>query len=390
MPQRFDTIKILDLLSMITEDLDIDTVERRFFDLASQVFPFDRLALFFVKHKISVLQGKLNQGFADGEIESLKIPVSRDFVITSPLITGVPIWNQAIAADPYVKALGLTNFAIIPVINRKRVSCWEVTACHKTTCPAYGNRWLRCWLVADRQCSSALGISDTQNNPKCAACPVYHEGRVDCVEGVLLVDNSRSGEQISDDTVMILSLIGNTVGAAINNTKNFQRTLLDSIQDDLTSIPNRRYFNERLVDELERVNRYPKETASLIMVDIDFFKNVNDSYGHQAGDSVLVWFAGFLSSQLRKSDIVARYGGEEFTILLINTPKIRAVEVAEELRRDIEEQSGSGTKGIAITASFGVATFGEDAISAQGLIAKADKALYSAKAQGRNRVCQAG
>lgn len=387
---RFDTIKILDMLSMIHEDLDIDTVERRFFDLASQVFPFDRLALFFVKHKKSLLQGKLNHGFADGTVEAMNIPVSREFILTSPLITGIPVWNQAVDSDPYIKALGLTNFAIVPVINRKRVSCWEVTACRHSSCPAYGNRWLRCWLVSDRHCSTGQDITETQKQQKCLTCPVYQEGRVECVEGVLLVDNSLTGEQISDDMVMILSLIGHTVGAAINNSKHFQRTLLDAIQDDLTSIPNRRYFNERLVDELERVTRYPKEPASLILIDIDFFKNVNDNYGHQAGDSVLVWFAGFLSSQLRKSDVVARYGGEEFAILLINTPKTRAVEVAEELRRDIAAQSGSATQGIEVTASFGVATFGDDAITVDGLISKADKALYSAKAQGRNRVCQAG
>lgn len=384
---RFDTIKILDMLSLIHEDLDIDTVERRFFDLATQIFPFDRLALFFVKHKKGVLQGKLSQGFTANEIENLNIPISRDFILSSPLITGIPIWNQTIDSDPYIKGLGLTNFTIIPIINRKRVSCWEVTACRQTTCPAYGNRWLRCWLVSDRQCSTGQGVSDEQKHQKCLACPVYQEGRVDCVEGVLLADNSLSEKPISDDTVMILSLIGHTVGAAINNSKHFQRTLIDSIQDDLTSIPNRRYFNERLVDELERVNRYPKEPASLIFIDIDFFKAVNDTHGHQAGDAVLVWFAGFLSSQLRKSDVVARYGGEEFAILLINTPKVRAIKVAEELRHGIETHSGPATKGIKITASFGVATFGDDAINVDGLIAKADRALYSAKAQGRNRVC---
>lgn len=387
---HFDTIKILDMLSLIHEDLDIDTVERRFFNLTKEIFAFDRLALFFVKHKKNLLQGKLNHGFAEGQIEALNIPISRDFIFTSPLITGMPIWNQTVNADPHVKALVLTNFAIIPVINRKRVSCWEVTACRQTKCPAYGNRWLRCWLVSDSQCSTGQDITEAEKLLKCQSCPVYQEGRVDCVEGVLLVDNSPSGSPIADDTVMILSLISHTVGAAINNSKSFQRTLIDSIQDDLTSIPNRRYFNERLVDELDRVTRYPQEPASLIMVDIDLFKNINDNYGHQTGDAVLIWFAGFLSSKLRKSDLVARYGGEEFSILLINTSKKHALEVAEELRRDIETQSGSGTEGIKVTASFGVATFGEDAITVEGLISKADKALYSAKAQGRNRVCQVG
>jgi len=389
MPIRVDTLKILEMLPLIYEDLDIDTIERRFFALTTEIFTFDRLALFFVKHRKGLLQGKLSHGFTPGEIEALNIPLSTDYIFTSPLITGIPVWNQIIESDPYVKDLGLTHFAVIPVINRKRVSCWEVTACKEHQCPAYGNRWLRCWLISDNKCSTGHDVTPEQKRQKCEACPVFLEGNADCVEGVLLVDNSISGKAISDNTIVVLSLIGHTVGAAINNSKRFERTLRISIKDDLTGIHNRRYFNERLVDELERVNRYPKEPLSLVMIDIDFFKQVNDKHGHQFGDSVLIWFAEFLSATLRKSDVVARYGGEEFAILLINTGKTQALEVADDLRRRIESLSIAST-GIAITASFGIATFGEETTSVDSLVAKADKALYAAKAQGRNRVCLAG
>ena len=384
----FDTLKILEMLSLIYEDLDINTVERRFFALTSEIFPFDRLALFFVKHRKGLLQGKLSQGFPPGRIESLNIPLSSEYIFTSPLITGIPIWNQVIDSDPVIKDLGLTNFAVIPVINRKRVSCWEVTACQENDCPAYGNRWLRCWLVSDSKCSTGLDLSPHQKRQKCEACPIFHEGNADCVEGVLLVDNSISGRTISDNTVMVLSLICHTVGVAINNSKRFERTLRISIKDDLTGIHNRRYFNERLVDELERVSRYPDEPVTLMIMDIDLFKNVNDCHGHQMGDTVLIWIAGFLSAKLRKSDVVARYGGEEFAILLINTGKALALEVAEALRQQIETLS-TGATGIPITVCFGIATFGEDATSLESLMAKADRALYAAKAQGRNRVCPA-
>lgn len=389
MPTRLDTLKILEMLPLIYEDLDIDTIERRFFAMTAEIFAFDRLALFFVKHKKSLLQGKLSHGFAADAIESLNIPLSANFIFTSPLITGVPVWNRIIDNDPYVDTLGLTNFAVIPVINRKRVSCWEVTACQEHSCPAYGNRWLRCWLISNNKCSSGQNLTSEQKRQKCEECPVYQEGNADCVEGILLVDNSLSGNEISDSTVVVLSLLGHTVGAAINNSKRFERTLKISIKDDLTGIHNRRYFNERLVDELERVNRYPKDPLSLVMIDIDFFKQVNDSHGHQFGDAALIWFAGFLSSKLRKSDVVARYGGEEFALLLINTNQNQALEVAEDLRQQIALRSRTAT-GIDITASFGVATFGEQATSVDSLIAKADKALYAAKAQGRNRVCLAG
>jgi diguanylate cyclase (GGDEF)-like protein len=388
MTMHFDTIKILEMLSLIYEDLDIDTVERRFFALTTQIFAFDRLALFYVKHRKGVLQGKLSQGFPGERIGAMEIPLTSDYLFTAPLITGVPIWNQGAEGDPYAQELGLANFAIIPIINRKRVSCWEVTACHEESCAAYGNRWLRCWLVPERKCAGGLGLSLEQRRLKCEACPVFREGNAECVEGVLLVDNSVSQQEIDANTVMVLSLIGHTVGTAINNSKRLERTLRESIKDDLTGIHNRRYFNERLTDELERVARYPKEPLTLLMLDIDLFKNVNDNHGHQKGDRVLIWFAAFLAAKLRKSDVVARFGGEEFVILLINTGKELGMEVAESLRRDIEAAS-LAANGMGITASIGVATFGEDATSVEGLLAKADKALYAAKARGRNRVCPA-
>ena len=388
MTTRFDTLEMLEMLSLIHEDLDIDTIERHFFTMATEIFAFDRLALFFVKHHKGVLKGKLSHGFAPGEIEALTIPLSADYIFTSPLITGIPVWNQIIVNDPYVKGLGLINFAVTPIINRKRALCWEVTACQEQHCPAYGNRLLRCWLISDNKCNHGLSLGSEQRRQKCANCQVYREGNTDYVEGVLLVDNSISRKVISDNTVVVLSLIGRTVGTAINHTKRFDRTFRDSIKDDLTGIHNRRYFTERLGAELDRVNRYPKDPLSLILIDIDFFKQINDTHGHQTGDTVLIWFATLLSAKRRKSDIVARYGGDEFTILLINTGKDQAREVAEDLRHQVELLSIAAT-GIPLTASFGVATFGKGASTIDSLMDKADKALYAAKAQDRDRVCLA-
>lgn len=384
----FDTLKILEMLPLIHEDLDINMIEQRFFTMTREIFTFDRLALFYVKHHRGLLHGKLSHGFLPGEIESLNIPLSADYMFISPLITGLPSWNQIIDRDPYVKALGLTNFAVIPIINRKWVSCWDVVDCQKRQCPTYGKRWLRCWLVADCKCSAGQTLSAEQKLQKCAACPVFRDANKDYVEGILLVDNSISGRKFTDNMVVVLSLIGRTVGTAINNSKRFARTLSLAINDDLTGIHNRRYFNERLHDELARVNRYHKDPLSLIMVDIDLFKLINDTYGHQTGDTVLIWLARLLTAKLRKSDVLARYGGEEFTILLINTGLEQARAVAEELRGQVEAHAMVAT-GVLVTASFGVATFGAGVTSAADLLEKADQALYTAKAQGRNCVCLA-
>jgi diguanylate cyclase (GGDEF)-like protein len=127
------------------------------------------------------------------------------------------------------------------------------------------------------------------------------------------------------------------------------------------------------------------------MLDIDRFKNLNDTYGHQAGDSVLRALATQMRQEVRAVDYVARYGGEEFTIILPEMPASDAMTVAQRLRKNIaasainmnEEQTAN------ITVSIGVATFPEDATSREKLIAAADSALYAAKAAGRNKVLRA-
>nr|MBF0222447.1 diguanylate cyclase [Desulfobulbaceae bacterium] len=381
----YDNLKVLEWLSLIYEDLDIDTVEHRFVDLVEDVFSFDRIALFFVKHHRGVLCGKLSKGFEEGVIKRLEIPISENFIFTSPLITGIPLWNQIADNDPFIKDLGLTSFAVVPIINKKRISCWEITNCKEHSCPAYGNKWVRCWLVSGTKCGSSHELTIEEKQRKCDLCPVHKTQNAECVEGVLLVDNSASQTPIGDDVVMMLSMIGHTVGAAIDNSKRFEKTLRIAIKDDLTGLYNRRYFNERLLGEIERVRRYPEEPVSLLLIDIDLFKNVNDTFGHQRGDSVLIWFSQFLQKTLRKSDILARYGGEEFGIILINTELVEAYEVAEDIRRAVRAESVNGTGGIEITISIGVATFSEKSHTFEGLISKADKALYSAKAQGRNK-----
>jgi diguanylate cyclase (GGDEF)-like protein len=385
----FDNLKVLEWLSLIYEDLDIDTVEHRFVELTDEIFSFDRIALFFVKHRRAVLQGKLSRGFEAGQIERLEIPISDNFYLTRPLISGVPVWNETATHDPFVKELMLSSFAVIPIITKKRISCWELTKCQEKSCPAHGNKWVRCWLVSGTKCSSGHDLSSQGKKDKCAACPVYQKQNTNCVEGVLLVDNSLSERPIGDDIVMMLSMIGHTVGVAIDNSKRFEKTLCLAIKDDLTGLHNRRYFNDRLLDEMERVKRYPAEPLSLLMLDIDFFKKVNDDYGHQRGDAVLIWFAQFIQQKLRKSDILARYGGEEFAILLINTDIKKAYEVAEDLRRAVETESAKGTGGIALTISNGAAAISGKTPSFNSLITKIDKALYSAKAQGRNKTVAA-
>lgn len=158
--------------------------------------------------------------------------------------------------------------------------------------------------------------------------------------------------------------------------------------DELTGLANFRVFKRRLKDDWLRAARY-ETPLSLVMFDLDDFKRVNDSYGHQAGDRVLREFATLVAGGARATDIAARYGGEEFAMILPHTGGERAVRVAERIRRAVEEfPFGERQPPIRVTVSAGIATYpaspGID--SAEQLVAAADRALYSAKKAGKNRV----
>lgn len=157
--------------------------------------------------------------------------------------------------------------------------------------------------------------------------------------------------------------------------------------DGLTEIYNHRYFQERLVDELERAARYGRSFAT-VMFDIDDFKKFNDTWGHQEGDRLLKWFAGLCGASVRGIDVLARYGGEEFVVVLPETSSDEAIVVAERIRAATEKQSVAVFgKNKRTTVSAGVACYPEHGGSHHALVLSADAALYSAKQQGKNRVC---
>jgi diguanylate cyclase (GGDEF)-like protein len=163
-----------------------------------------------------------------------------------------------------------------------------------------------------------------------------------------------------------------------------QKMMELNIRDGLTGIYNRRHFESRLAAECERHQRYDRK-LSLIMIDIDFFKAVNDSYGHQCGDQVLREVASGIASVIRTSDCLARYGGEEFCCLLPETALANAVMLAELFRRHVEDMAiEQDCNQLKVTISLGVAEYGE-MDTAETLLKRADEALYEAKRTGRNR-----
>ena len=162
-------------------------------------------------------------------------------------------------------------------------------------------------------------------------------------------------------------------------------------RDALTGLYNRRVLESRLADEIRRTNRYGSE-FSLLMCDVDFFKRLNDTFGHAAGDVVLIELAALFEDALRTSDFVCRYGGEEFVILLPQTGAQEALAFADRVRSATEaRQFTVGTQQLPrVTLSFGIASCPSDGISASDLVVKADAALYAAKHAGRNCVRLSG
>jgi diguanylate cyclase (GGDEF)-like protein len=169
-------------------------------------------------------------------------------------------------------------------------------------------------------------------------------------------------------------------------TKHLQDLLIEHAHlDPLTGLPNRRALMARLQQEWARLERHPG-ALSFIMADVDHFKRINDTYGHNIGDKLLQEIAEIIAGQCRESDLPARYGGEEFAIVVPGEPAAKAARLAERCRRDIEKvRLPVRAETIGATASFGVAD-AAGLSSAAALVARADAALYQAKDAGRNTV----
>ncbi len=182
----------------------------------------------------------------------------------------------------------------------------------------------------------------------------------------------------------MLEIIGSQVASIIENIKLLNRLENMAYTDGLTALFNYRYFIRELEKEIKRAKRYNYE-ISLIMIDIDDFKKVNDLFGHNTGNAVLKKLSEILSSSIRDIDIIARYGGEEFVILLPNTKKENAKILAERIRRRVEERFEIDSQSLpSITITLGISSFPRDGRDMEELIKKADIALYYGKNMGKN------
>lgn len=223
-------------------------------------------------------------------------------------------------------------------------------------------------LMADEAAENALIV------------PVILEDRIDGLLIFCTRDASHRWEQLEINTATPIAAL---IGSALHRKSLVEALTHQALHDRLTDLFNRGKMEDQLRQEINRASRYGNE-FSLILFDVDHFKNVNDRFGHNAGDDVLVEVARLLKENVRSADVVGRWGGEEFLVVLPETDLARAGEVAETLRMHISRQQFPIPGGV-VTVSAGVSSFlpGE---TAQELVKRADDALYHAKENGRNRV----
>lgn len=270
------------------------------------------------------------------------------------------------------------SLRIVDPLNKKVITVNEDKTMHTgEACYSYWNK--------NRLCENCISIRAYMQNDTCVkivsrnkniiltiAVPVIYKGQTYILE--MLKDISRNSSNLGDlnDGIGNVNLLLEEMGNKI-------------IRDDLTGVYNRRYITERLPVDINKC-AIAETPLSIIMADIDYFKNVNDTYGHVIGDRVLKDFAALISENINhETSWMARYGGEEFIIVLINTDMQTAYDVAEEMRKKLEKKVFKYEDlEIKITSSFGVYSVDNRKIEVEDLISQVDKNLYKAKQSGRN------
>ncbi|MBI4668968.1 MAG: sensor domain-containing diguanylate cyclase [Elusimicrobia bacterium] len=205
--------------------------------------------------------------------------------------------------------------------------------------------------------------------------------------GVLVVDNLISQEPISQQVRHFLQSFAGQIALAVDNARLFAKVEQYSLYDTLSSLPNRRYFEQRFNEELYRAYRHSQGFA-LCLMDLDFFKEINDTFGHQMGDRAIEAVGQAVKSAIRQSDFAARWGGDEISILLGETNEQDACAVAGRILQAIREirliYPSDPPKEIRLTASMGIALYPKDGSNLEALMNNADQALYHMKFRGRN------
>ena len=233
-----------------------------------------------------------------------------------------------------------------------------------------------------------LFLHDRKFPRSVALLPLFRKNKL---LGSLNLGSFQEGRFNKQDATDFLEHLAAVLATCLDTTIAQEKLKQAGLTDALTGVNNRRFFDQRLSEEISRAQRL-QSSVSCLFIDIDHFKVVNDSFGHETGDSVLTKVAELIRAQLRNIDVVARYGGEEFAVLLEQSGQDWAEEVAERIQQSIAETTFVKGEDCSLTVSIGVSTIEKPNINqntfdlGRELLRRADKALYQAKQDGRNKV----
>jgi len=252
------------------------------------------------------------------------------------------------------------------------------------------------WVAAHKRPLVVPSVMDDPRfSPKADKASHFETQSIVCVPmmyqerllGVIELVSTHGTRTFSEEDLAVLAPFADFAAIAIENARNFQRVEELTLVDEWTSLFNARFLRQRLNEELDRARRY-HHPLSLIFFDLDHFKTINDSFGHATGSRVLRQVGELIWRSIRTSDRPARYGGDEFVILLPETDKQGAITIAAQIRKSVAEKPL--LEGIApITATFGVATFPDDASDGAALLEASDRSMYLGKARGRDQIVDA-
>lgn len=280
------------------------------------------------------------------------------------------------------------------------VLCWIKKGCEKTECPAYGNLMVRCWYLAGTYCGGKIQGTFVEKSGNCRQCEVFEESCPTLVEELGEATNHmmhllREGNKSSQKQLEKIEYLNKELLSALENLDSRNKEIQELvITDKLTGLYNRNYLTTVLEDEIHRSQR-GKNPLTVMMIDLDDFRSINDAYGHKFGDGILSFLGSMLQSTKRKCDRPFRYGGEEFFIVLPDTDSTIALVVAERIREKFEkepfvvEANAGIQRTVHLTLSIGLATYMQD-MSAAALIKQADLAIYRAKSEGKNKIVRYG
>ena len=215
------------------------------------------------------------------------------------------------------------------------------------------------------------------------AAPILLQDRV---RGVIVASSRVGGARFDRADLRLLEAVSGHAAIALQNAERYEELLQRAQKDGLTGLANHGHLWSVLDVELERASRYTRE-LSVVMVDVDHFKEFNDTHGHVAGDQALVTIGELIRARCRSSDLAARYGGDEFAVILPETSREGARAFSEKIRQSVEEEPFGRDRAQRMSVSVGASTFPLDGDTPRALVAAADQQLYRAKGSGRNRVC---